>query len=45
MAEMPPLYSPPLDVIQPHNAMGDVQPNKFLLPIVAAGSKCSSYFD
>ena len=45
MAEMPPLYSPSLDVIQPHNSMGDVQPNRFLLPIVAARSKCYNYFD
>ena len=45
---MPPLYSPPLDVIQPHNPMEHAQsqgPNKLLLPIVAARSKYYSYSD
>ena len=45
MAEMPPLYSPLHDVIQPHNPMGDVQPSRFLLPMVATGSRRYSYFD
>ena len=42
---MPPQYFHPHDVIQPNNPMGDAQPNKFLLPIVDAGSRHYSYSD
>ena len=38
MAEMPPLFCPPLDVTQPHNPMGYIVPKQFLLLTVAARS-------
>ena len=41
---MPPLYSSPDVEIQPYNPLGDVLPNKFLLPLVAARSKYCDYF-
>ena len=45
MTEMPPLFYPPGVESQPHNPTVDVQPCKFLLPVVAAGSRCYDYFD
>ena len=45
MAEMPPLFYPPFDVILPHNPMGYAAPQKFLLPTMAARSIHDGYSD